>query len=80
MTRALVDLRYVATSVGVEVFSPKGQFLGAIPAIWGAEVNALKKPQNLAFSGPGKKTLYMVGAGAVFKVQTLAQGVKGRAK
>jgi len=71
---------YVATNVGVEVFSPKGQFLGAIPAIWGAEVNALKKPQNLAFSGPGKKTLYMVGAGAVFKVQTLAQGVKGRAK
>jgi gluconolactonase len=71
---------YVATNVGVEVFSPKGQFLGAIPAIWGAEVNALKKPQNLAFSGPGKKTLYMVGAGAVFKVRTLAQGVKGRAK
>ena len=71
---------YVATNVGVEVFSPKGQYLGAIPAIWGGETFTLKKPQNLAFSGPDKKTLYMVGAGAVFKVQTLAQGFKGRGK
>jgi hypothetical protein len=71
---------YVATNVGIEVFSPKGQYLGAIPAIWGGETFNLKKPQNIAFAGPDKKTLYMVGAGAVFKVQTLAQGVKGRAK
>ena len=71
---------YVATNVGVEVFSPRGQYLGAIPAIWGAEAFALKKPQNLAFSGPDKRTLYMVGAGAVFKVSTLAQGVRSRAK
>ena len=27
-----------------------------------------------------RETLYMVGAGAVFKVQMLAQGFKGRAK
>ena len=71
---------YVATNVGVEVFSPKGDLLGVIPAIWGGETFMLKKPQNLAFSGPGKKTLFMVGAGAVFKVQTLTQGVKNRAK
>jgi gluconolactonase len=71
---------YVATNVGVEVFTPLGQYLGAIPAIWGAEAEALKKPQNLAFSGPDKTTLYMVGAGAVFKVQTLVPGVKNRAK
>ena len=37
-------------------------------------------PEILAFAGPGKKTLYMVGSGAVFKVQTLAQGVNKRAK
>jgi gluconolactonase len=71
---------YVATNVGVEVFSPKGDLLGVIPAIWGGESFMLRKPQNLAFSGPGKKTLYMVGSGAVFKVQTLTQGVSTRAK
>jgi gluconolactonase len=71
---------YVATNVGVEVFSPKGQFLGAIPAIWGGDVFMLRKPQNLAFSGPDKKTLFIVGSGAVFKVRTLASGIKSRAK
>lgn len=71
---------YVATNVGVEVFSRTGEYLGAIPAIWGAEAFSLKKPQNLAFSGPDKRTLYIVGSGAVFKVRTLAQGFKGRAK
>ncbi len=71
---------YVATNVGVEVFSPKGDLLGVIPAIWGGESLMLRKPQNLAFAGPGKKTLYMVGAGAAFKVQTLTQGVSKRAK
>lgn len=71
---------YVPTNVGVEVFSPKGDYLGAIPAIWGAESFRLRKPQNVAFAGPGKRTLYMVGAGVVFKVQTLAQGVTTRAK
>ena len=71
---------YVATNVGVEIFSPKGDLLGIIPAIWGGELLRLEKPQNLAFAGPGKKTLYMVGAGAIFKVQTLTQGVSKRAK
>jgi gluconolactonase len=50
---------YVATNLGVEVFSPAGQHLGVIPiGIWGGEQNMLRKPQNLAFSGPDKKTLY----------------------
>lgn len=71
---------YVATNVGVEVFSPKGDMLGVIPAIWGGEQFMLRKPQNLAFAGPGKKTLYMVGSGAVFKIQTLTQGVGKRGK
>lgn len=38
------------------------------------------QPQNLAFAGPDKKTLYVVGRGAAFKIQLLAQGFKGRAK
>lgn len=71
---------YVATNLGVEVFSPRGDHLGTIPAIWGGENFMLRKPQNVAFAGPGKRTLYIVGAGAVFRVQTLAQGVQNRAK
>jgi gluconolactonase len=55
--------------------------LGVIPiGIWGGDQFMLRKPQNLTFAGPDKKTLYTVGAGAVFKVRTLAQGVQGRSK
>ena len=57
---------------GVQVFSPEGKYLGTIPTSLGA--------QNLAFAGADKKTLYIVGRGAAFKVQLLAQGYKGRAK
>jgi gluconolactonase len=71
---------YVATNLGVEVFSPRGDHLGTLPAIWGGERFTLRKPQNVAFAGPGKRTLFIVGSGAVFKVQTLAQGVQSRAK
>jgi gluconolactonase len=71
---------YIATNEGVEIFSPNGQMLGVLPVIWGAESFNLQKPQNVAFGGPGRKTLYIVGAGAVFKVGLLAQGVQGRAK
>jgi gluconolactonase len=63
---------YIATSLGVEVFDSKGEHLGII--------KLSRAPQNLAFAGPDKKTLYVVGRGAVFKVQMLAQGFKGRAK
>ena len=63
---------YAATSIGVQVFSPKGQHLGTIPLS--------RPPQNLAFSGPDKKTLYIVGRNAAWKVQMLTAGYKGRAK
>ena len=65
---------YAATNVGVEVFSPRGDLLGVIPVQWGAETNSIRHPQNLAFGGPDRKTLYMVGAASVFKVRTLSQG------
>jgi gluconolactonase len=71
---------YVATNAGVEVFSPRGELLGVIATIWGAEKFNLQKPQNLAFAGPDRKTLYIVGAGTIFKMPSLAQGVQGRAK
>lgn len=71
---------YVATNLGVEVFSPKGQHLGVIPiGVWGGE-QIEGKPANLTFAGPDKKTLYAVGSGAIYRVPMLAQGFKGRGK
>src|SRR6266545_2802232 len=59
---------YVATNLGVEVFSPRGQHLGVIPiGVWGGEQNIEGKPANLTFAGPDKKTLYTVGSGAVYR-------------
>jgi gluconolactonase len=63
---------YVASAAGVQVFDAKGKALGTI---------ALSKPpQNLAFAGTDKKTLYVVGRGAAYRIQTLTSGYTGRAK
>ena len=66
---------YVATGGGVEVLSPEGQHLGTIP---------VRCPpadcQNLAFAGPNKATLYVGGAGSLYRIATLARGFQGRAK
>lgn len=63
---------YVATTAGIQVFDAAGTALGVI---------ALPKaPQNLAFAGADKRTLYVVGRGSVYRVATLAQGFAGRAK
>ncbi len=63
---------YVATAAGVEVFDPAGQALGVIALP--------RQPQNLAFAGPDKKQLFVVGRGAAWRIDTLAQGFTGRAK
>lgn len=63
---------YVASNAGVEVFSPKGEALGVL--------KLPKKPQNLAFAGENKKTLYVVGRGSVYRLPTLASGYGGRVK
>jgi gluconolactonase len=85
-------LYVTSQALGVQVFSPEGKYLGAIPT----PRNAI----SVAFSGPGKKTLYIVGSGAletdgkeattpagvrnnaktVYKVSMLAEGFAGRAK
>jgi gluconolactonase len=63
---------YVATTVGIQVFSDEGVALGVI---------ALPKaPQNLAFAGPNKATLYVVGRGAAYRIAALTPGVASRAK
>ncbi len=66
------DRLYVASNTGVEVFSAKGEALGVIPLP--------QKPQNLAFAGKDKATLYIVGRGSAYKVPLLAHGFPGRAK
>ena len=63
---------YVGTLQGVQVLSPKGEHLGLIPVS--------QRPQNLAFAGPDKRTLYIAGQGAMYSVKMLAQGYKGRPK
>ena len=63
---------YVASRAGIETFNAKGEALGVI---------ALPKaPQNLAFAGPKKDQLYVVGRGAAYRIATLTRGVASRAK
>jgi len=63
---------YVASSAGVEVFNARGKALGVI--------KLPKAPQNLAFGGADRRTLYVVGRGAVWKLRTEAVGPSNRAK
>ncbi len=63
---------YVASSAGVQVFAPDGKSLGIIATP--------KPPQNLAFAGGDRKTLYIVGRGSVWKIPTLLAGNAERAK
>lgn len=63
---------YVASTAGIQVFDAKGAALGVI---------ALPKaPQNLAFAGKDKKTLYIVGRGAAYRIAVQTPGFGGRAK
>lgn len=59
---------------GIRVFAPDGKDLGTIPV--GAP------PQSVGFAGPNKKTLYIVGRGALYKTQgeMISQGIQTRAK
>jgi gluconolactonase len=75
---------YVASPVGVQVFTAQGQHLGTI---------ATPRPAtSVAFAGAGKKTLYVVGRGndgleggaqwarSIYKISMLARGLTDRAK
>jgi len=63
---------YVASSIGVQVFNAKGEPQGVI--------GLPRAPQNLAFAGKDKKTLYVVGRGAAYQIAVLTPGYAGRAK
>ncbi len=57
---------YVATTLGVQVFSPEGNALGIIAMP--------KQAQNLAFAGADRSALYVVGRGSVYRIATLTHG------
>ena len=63
---------YTATNGGIEVFDEQGKNLGVIPLS--------RKGQNLAFGGTDKKTLYVVGNQAAWKIDMVAVGFKDRVK
>ena len=66
---------YVTTAPGVQVLSPEGRYLGLIPT---------PRPViSVAFSGIDKKTLYVVGSGALDpdgKEHTVPAGARNNAK
>lgn len=63
---------YVTSLIGIQVFDARGQYLGAIPVP--------KKPSNLAFGGPDRRTLFITAQDSVFRLKMLAQGPEGRSK
>ena len=67
---------YVTSGPGVQVFAASGAYLGVIPAP--------RYPISAAFSGPAKKTLYIVASGAALGPDgtefTTPEGVRNNAK
>ncbi len=57
---------FITSGTGVQVFNPKGEYLGTI--------QVPRQPANVAFSGPGKKTLYITARQGLYKLDTLTQG------
>jgi gluconolactonase len=57
---------FVATITGVQMFDREGAYLGTIPIP--------QRPTNLAFSGPGKGTLYVTAGTALYRVRMLTRG------
>jgi gluconolactonase len=64
----------VAGAMGVRVIDRTGEIIGLIPSG--------TRPQSVGFAGKNKRTLYIVGQGALYKVQgdMLSQGILTRAK
>jgi gluconolactonase len=59
---------YVATDLGIQVYSPAGQRLGVIsfPTV----------PSNCKFGGGDLKTLYVTGGKRLYSVQTMQRGME----
>ena len=63
---------YVATAAGIQVIDSRGGHVGIIrvPSV----------ARNVAFGGPGRRTLYMTALESLYTVPTLSQGPPGRSK
>ena len=57
---------YVTTVMGVQMFNRTGEYLGTIPVP--------RKATNVAFSGPGKTTLYITAREGLYRVRMLSRG------
>jgi len=63
---------YFTSDTGVQVFDPRGQYLGLI--------RVPSKARNIAFGGPGRRTLYITGPTDLYRVSMLSEGPSGRPK
>ena len=63
---------YVTSNPGIQVFTPRGEYLGTIAVP--------KKPSNLAFAGVDRRTLYITAQDSLFRLAMKAQGPEGRGK
>ena len=60
------DRVYVTTVTGVQVFDKQGRYLGTI--------KAGRQAANAAFSGPGKRVLYLTAREGLYRINTMTQG------
>ncbi len=60
------DRVYVTTVSGVQVFDKQGRYLGSI--------KAGRQAENAAFSGPGKRLLYLTAREGLYRINTMTQG------
>ena len=61
-----LDRVYVSTVSGVQVFDKQGRYLGTI--------KAGRQAANAAFSGPGKRVLYLTAREGLYRINTQTQG------
>lgn len=59
------DRLYVATILGVQVYSRTGEYLGSI--------SVPRRPFNLAFGGADRKTLYVTARSGLYRIRTLGR-------
>jgi gluconolactonase len=57
---------YISTLTGVQVFDARGRYLGTL--------KFPRQPANVAFAGPGKRTLYVTAREGLYRMTMLAQG------
>ena len=57
---------YVTTVRGIQMFNRAGEYLGTIPVP--------RRPTNVAFSGPGKGTLYITAREGLYSLRMLTRG------